>query len=505
MNKKAISILAALICVASVSKAQYIEDAIRVSQPDNGSTARFKAMGNVGTALGGDLSSITGNPAGLGFFNTSDAGLTLNYFNDKNDNKYYGTSTSSSTDRFTISQAGVVFNMPIHYRNNRPTSGWLNFNIGIGYSRTNDFNSQINFNGENNNSSYTNLLSESASVDPVFDEWGIDSWLLDFNPNNNTFYTSASESLTNDQANTDEQKGSQSQTNFSFGANYNNSFYIGASIGLANFNYESRRRFDEFGDLKTAAEFNAIDPGSVFLDPTNADLLSAPYELSFSSLQKTHGTGFNGTLGVIFKPDRMFQIGLSATTPTWYTVTDDYSMTFDSWIDPTSGEPTLEYHSDEELYYDEYDMRTPYRLNAGIAAIFEEGLISADIEYVDYTSMKITTSDFTNDTESANIISEDYKGAVNFKLGGEYRFSPSLLVRAGYNYRGNPYNNISSTKQTVSAGIGYRISNMYIDLTYMNEGYDLSYTPYQSAEFPVSNASIKNVRNNALLTVGFKF
>src|SRR5690606_38772151 len=159
--------------------------------------------------------------------------------------------------------------------------------------------------------------------------------------------------------------------------------------------------------------------------------------------------------------------------------------------------PTLEYHPDEELYYDEYDLRTPYRLNAGNAAIFEEGLISADIEYVDFTSMKITSNNFTNDSESADILSNDYNGSASVKLGGEYRFSPSLLVRAGYNYRGNPYKNISSTKQTVSAGLGYRISNMYIDLTYMNESYDFSYTPYQSAEFPVNNATVKNVRNNA--------
>jgi len=498
MNKKAISIFAALACMVSVSQAQYIEDAMRVSQPENGSTARFKAMGNASTSLGGDLSSINGNPAGLGFFNTSDAGFSLNYLNDKNNSNYYGTSTSSSTDKLSLSQAGVVFNMPV--RSRRP-SGWLNFNVGIGYARTNDFNSSINFSGENNNSSYTNYLSEAAGYDPVFDDWGRNSFLLDVDADN-YYYPSASESLTNDQVNSDVRTGSQYQTNFSFGANYNNRFYIGASIGVAGFDYKSRRAYDEFGDMKNAGEFV---PGSVFLDPANADLLGAPYDLSFSSLQRTSGTGYNGTLGVIFRPDNMFQIGLSATTPTWYTVTDDYSMAFDSWIYPASNEPTVEYHPKEEQYYDEYDLRTPYRLNAGVSAIFEEGLISADIEYVDYTSMKITTNNHMNDRESADIISSDYKGAANFRLGGEYKIAPEFLLRAGYNYQGNPYKNISSTKQTVSGGLGYRISNMYVDLTYLNEQFDMNYTPYQSELYPTNAAAVKNNRNNVFLTVGFKF
>src|SRR5690554_8047142 len=84
MNRKKITLLAALLCLAGASQAQYLEDAMRFSQPEYGGSARFRAMGNASTSLGGDLSSITGNPAGLGFFNNSDAGISLNYFNDTN-------------------------------------------------------------------------------------------------------------------------------------------------------------------------------------------------------------------------------------------------------------------------------------------------------------------------------------------------------------------------------------------------------------------------------------
>jgi len=501
MNKKTITILVALICTASLSKAQYIEDAMRFSQTELGSTARFKAIGNASTSLGGDLSSITGNPAGLGFFNSSDVGFSLNYLNSNNNSKYYGTSSSSQVEKFNLDQAGVVFNMPVH-RNAYRNSGWLNFNVGIGYAKTNDFNSNINFEGENNNSSYANFLTEAT--DPVFEDWGVDSWLLEVDPDN-YYYTSASESLTNDQRNTDIRTGSQYQTNFSFGANYNNRLYVGASIGVAGFNYRSERRFDEFGDTKSASEFMAINSNSNFLKPENSGLLNAPYTLSSSSVQKTNGTGFNGTLGLIYRPDNIFQIGFSATSPTWYVVTDDYSMYFDSWIDPTDNTETAEYNSPEELYYEEYNLRTPYRLNAGVSAKFEGGLISADVEYVDYTSMRVTTNNQANDSQSADLVSSEYKGAANFRLGGEYRLTPDFLLRAGYNYQGNPYKNISSTKQTISGGLGYRISNVYIDLTYLNSRQELGYTPYQSTTYPTDPATIKSSRDNVFLTLGLKF
>src|SRR5690606_27925002 len=116
-------------------------------------------------------------------------------------------------------------------------TGWLNFNIGIGYARTNDFNSTIDFMGDNNNSSYTDFLADAAN-DPVFEEWGTDSYLLDYNDTDNYYFPSTSE-LPNTQGNLDARTGSQHQTNIAFGANYSNKFYIGASIGVAGFNYRS--------------------------------------------------------------------------------------------------------------------------------------------------------------------------------------------------------------------------------------------------------------------------
>jgi hypothetical protein len=508
MNLKRFSILGLLIGISSISQAQYLEDGIRFSQNEIGGTARFKAMGGAQTALGGDLSSIAGNPAGLGFYNNSDASISFDFLNDNNKSTYFSTTTDRQKSKLGFEQAGVLVHMPIHkrYGQNLQT-GWLNFNFGIAYNKTQSFHTDVDYQGMNNISSYTDLLADESPFDDVYDEWGFDSYLVD--NNGQFFYPTTSETQTNSQRNLDLRKGSQYQTTIAFGANYGNQLYIGASVGIAAFHYESDRSFTEFGFMKDADDFNLIDPNSEFLVPgsdANA-FLSEAYELAFSSRQVTDGSGVNATLGMIFLPHKMWRIGVSATTPTWYKVRDDYSMFLDSWmVNEATDNVLFNYQSPEETFYDEYDLRTPYKLNAGVAALFEQGLVSADLEFVDYASMRITQSGgaMVNDANTQDI-KELYQGALNFRLGGEYIFSPQLLARAGYNYQGSPYKDYDSTRQTVSAGLGYRINNVYVDLAYQNQLYKYNHTPYQSTTNPTQAASIDNTRNNILLTLGVKF
>ena len=47
----------------------YYKDVVKFGQYFNSGTARVQALGGATASLGGDVSSITINPAGLGFFN----------------------------------------------------------------------------------------------------------------------------------------------------------------------------------------------------------------------------------------------------------------------------------------------------------------------------------------------------------------------------------------------------------------------------------------------------
>lgn len=507
------------------AKGQYLQDALLFSQPEQGATARFKGLGNAQTALGGDLSSLSGNPAGLGFFGQSDIGISIDYSNSLNKAGYFGTNSQYSVDKLNFNQIGAVFHIPARRaQGSNLSTGWIGFNIGIGYNKTNNFNNTVAYSGQNPSSTFGHFLSDEIDLRGTnLGEFGYDSYLVDFNganPNSTYHYPIALEG-NNTQENTFAHSGTQSETNIAFGANYSNTLYIGASIGFASFNYKGRQLFREFGYTKNVGDIFPVNPDSEYLDETSDayQILNAEYDLTYDYDQITQGRGINAKLGVIYKPLPYLNIGLSATTPTWYNVTDDAQELLDVlyYDNADATEPFHEYYSNEDdgLYYLEYKLRTPYRINGGISALFSQGLISADVEYVDYSSIHFSASDALDfneksqlDQDMADGVADTYQGAVNLRVGGEYMLADALLIRAGYGHKGSPYKDESLTTQTVSGGLGYRINNMYIDLTYQNISQSFDSHPYNIDAFwgtENPSASIKNTRNNVFLTLGFKF
>ena len=76
----------------SFAQAQYVEDAFRFSNSTINGTARILGMGGAQTALGADLSSISGNPAGLGFYRSNDYSVSPTLrFNNLQVQLYYNT------------------------------------------------------------------------------------------------------------------------------------------------------------------------------------------------------------------------------------------------------------------------------------------------------------------------------------------------------------------------------------------------------------------------------
>ena len=94
------------------AQAQYAGDALRFSQTQPGSNARFSAIGNAQTAIGGDLSSLGANPAGLGMFTRSDFGLTFEFNNYNSRADYLNKNTIGSKDAPNLNQAAAVIYLP---------------------------------------------------------------------------------------------------------------------------------------------------------------------------------------------------------------------------------------------------------------------------------------------------------------------------------------------------------------------------------------------------------
>lgn len=516
MYIKKITLSGLLLGALSITaQGQYLQDVLRFSQPEQGATARFKGLGNAQTALGGDLSSISGNPAGLGFFGQSDISISFDYANDLNKAGYFGTNSQYSIDKLGLNQVGAVFHIPARRaRGSNLTSGWLNFNIGVGYNKTNNFNSTVGFTGVNPESSIADFMAyEAYETGNVYGDFGWDAGLIDERPVDGDYDYVAMTTLDNIQTVTNRETGFQSETNISFGANYGNRLYIGAGIAFTHINHDINYLYREDGSIADHGYIFSMNPGSRFVDAAHSDydvynpLLESEYEYENEYWSTTTGNGFSAKLGVIYKPVDYIQIGVTATTPTWYKLTNDYEDYFGvtNYLTDGSSEP---FPSEGEPTYYDYNMRSPYRINGGIAALFGQGLISADIEYIDYASMTFSSVNSNTDNIMNEQIRDSYTSAVNFRIGGEYLVAPAFLLRAGYGHTGSPYSDFESTTQRVSAGVGYRVNNIYIDLAYQNFTQKYGWQVYLLDDInehysPV--ADISNSRNSVLLTLGLKF
>jgi len=76
--KKLVLTIFASVGLMVLSYGQYVDQALIFSQQNYGSTARSKAMGNAFGAIGGDFSSLSINPAGIGVYLNSEVTGTLN-------------------------------------------------------------------------------------------------------------------------------------------------------------------------------------------------------------------------------------------------------------------------------------------------------------------------------------------------------------------------------------------------------------------------------------------
>lgn len=495
MNFRILLSMAAIVAATGQVYAQYSGDALRFSQTPYGSTARFKAIG-AQTGVGGDLSSVGANPAGLGLFTRSEFSITPEFNSFTSDAQYLGQRNLGRKDQMSLGHAAVVFNSTVTKPKGAALDkGWISFNFGLGYNRTKGYGNNVTFSGTNGINSVADYYSELAtdnygapSTLPVgtLERMAYDNYLIGYDTRG--FYFPETD-VNNIQTNNTDRNGSQSEVNFAFGGNYANKFYIGASIGLASINYNSYSEYTEDG-------YNVTE--------------GSDYVLSYNQRQLTRGSGINAKIGAIFRPAPNLRLGATFQSPTWYTIEDTFAENLDTRYAKSVNGAT-QYLNEEEVYDFRYKLRTPMKLSGGLGYFFgNQGFISADVDFVDYSTINFLPSE-NGDSEvivdNNRAIMDNFKSAVNYRLGAEYKIE-SFMLRAGYGVQGNPYKNLSDSDlntSSYSGGIGYRIKNYYVDLTYQNVGYNSDVKPYTLNNGSGPIASLKNTRNNVFLTVGTRF
>lgn len=483
-----------IFCSMGTLKAQYADEALLFGNTAFGGSARIQGMGGTQVSLGGDISSTLSNPAGLGFYNRSEVSFTP-IFNFQNaSSKAAGVTTDVFKSNFALNQLGVVINMG---KDDIQQGAWRGGSLGISYTKTNNFNNRTSYEQNGVTGDLITYLLDQTNDQISYNQigevndiikWGYDHYLINPDPDGDGIddYVSITSQFPNHQVTLDT-KGHQSQWSFSYGANYDDMFYFGGSIGIVSINYSSDRTITETFEGSTD-------------DPYLFNEVKENYN--------TQGSGVNATFGVIIRPVNFMTVGFSAVSPTLYDIKSEYSESlYTDYAGYYFEEEDVEledFFSESDLYVSNYSLRTPAKLNAGATFfIGKHGFLSGDVELVNYANSKLSAQDFSVNQDNQEIKNR-FQNVVNYKVGGEYRLD-IFRFRAGYALYADPNKNtdtIDRSRTVISGGFGVKTRDYSVDLAIVNAAGDSFYSPFGYSD---SGATTTTTNTTAMVTVGFTF
>jgi hypothetical protein len=479
-------------------------------------TARMQALGGASSALGADLSALTGNPAGLGFYTRSEVNMSLAYTGIQTKSSYLATADEASESQIQMPTLGMVIS------SNNLGGGEWHGSFGFGYSRQAIFIQPIQISGTNNRSSLLDNFIEKANdkgatgatLDDEYDSYSgtassaealaYQTYLI--NPNSVTGgapFERFQPLLPTNQYGTASNSGALTSWDFAYGATYRDQFYLGAALHFSKISSSSSTTWeDEFVGAKNVAGFQ------------------------YAETLLTNGSGIALSLGGIYKVNPSLRLSLAFRSPTYY---DQMNETYDARLFPnvigipaigSTGNPiTITKVNPMRLTTNEftYQFLSPMKLSGGFALFFsKKGFLTADLEYVGYGGMKVYSAELGGGANQAfqtkynGQIARNFEGALNIKVGSEIRISPSISVRGGAALFGGgyaaSYDTIDRNALQFSGGIGYRKSNFYLDLTAIQRTQKDAYTPYtlkNAADF--SSATLDITTTQFMLGGGIYF
>ncbi len=563
---KKICLFAATMAVPFIADAQSAIDGFRFSQPDMKGTARYMGMGGAFGALGGDLSSISTNPAGIGVYRRNELGITMDIDIQNATSEAQGSKNSQNQTKVLINNVGGVATW------NLANSVMPNINVGFTYNRAASFNAHYTGLIPNLSNSLTNYIAgvsnnEGVTVGDVTTFFDKDGYVTfdPYNPNDGGFaapwisilgYDSYFITPTGDDdqpnwigqwgATTKGQgafdvvtTGGANEYNIAVGGNIANKVFWGIDFGIVDLDYSMTAMWGE--NLE-----NAVVDG---------DNRSAVWKMTNSYVAS--GTGYNLKLGLIYRPMQELRLGLSCATPTWYSINESYIASTNFQYNPTI--PDMQEDraitNGGQWGINSYNFRTPWRLTASAAGVIGRNLIvSADVEWQWYNKMHFSNGGggYYNDYDygyddwwpyyapapvvfntdpwfATNAdINTIYKSTTSIRIGAEYRITPRFSVRAGYANVSSPVRTeakdgsmliytsgtmpnykMDNSTNYITCGLGYNFNNFYVDGAFVHKIMSSEYHAYTPdplhPEIPSPTSKLTFTNNQIVLSAGVRF
>lgn len=461
-----------------------MSDALTYSTSNYYGSARTMGMGNAVTAIGGDLGSISVNPAGgsvagysqfafsLGTTTSSSATSYASSYNSSTDNPVWISGFNDSRTRFTLPGAGINLRFDTGL-----SSGVLCWNFGFLYNRSQTFTNAVSGGGLNQYTTITGAMADAATGmagTSYDDNSAYDSWawnplaayrggLINFNSDAGTYYGSGEfkdyNPITNEYTYTMLGKvrqnfgatvlGSRHDMVFNWGMNINDRVFLGANLAVPIINYRYGEYYSEVVPDDEKANFTVAPEwmeGGVAQTGANTVYLGSNYKYDYRS----DVTGVNLKLGVIWLPTDGLRLGMAFQTPTAYTINEKWYVSASSRFEATD----LNASEISPTAEADYSFVAPYVFNVGAAYTFGRyGMVSADYELTDFSIMKFSTLDdddlfgpTVDPYYRVNRLNNLFCGVSHsLRLGLELRPLPYLAVRAGYNLTTSPVRSYMDT------------------------------------------------------------
>ena len=533
-------LLAALLPVLGM-QAQTSYEAASLLNTDLSGTARYVGMGGAMSALGADISTMGTNPAGTALYRSWDAALSFggNWVTQH-------TQTGSNHNR-AFSSYGSMDNIGMVIANKKSNEDILRF-VNFGFNSRN----VKRFDGKMGMASALDGLSQTIQM-------AGQAWQnYDF-VNYTSFDPNSPNSLYN--------------RNYYDNYNYGWLTLLGADADLMGIyapkDEEGNLQYDEEGNVVEDywyrlangcnyterlsggidafdfnLSFNLADAVYLGVTLTTYDVdyrLESTYSESFAdggytlqNFYSTTGSGYDFKFGVILRPfvESSFRLGLSATTPTVYSLRDCSRAIIDSEFSYYDEEKEqmafVSFGMDKQSpdaynadCYTHYTVVAPAKYNVSLGGTIGRSLaLGAEYEY-DNLGAIVLYDEYGNANAPMNEhTAKNFTGRHTLRFGAEKTFG-TFYTRLGYNFQtggygqdawkmlllnsvqtNTAYTNLKNT-QNFTCGIGFRGDVFYADAALLYSMQKADFYPFEVLELQATSLSRKHVKG--MMTLGMRF
>jgi hypothetical protein len=544
MKRKRMTFAMACLLGAQMLSAQAtIYDAVRVTGNDLNGTARYVGMGGAMGALGGDITTMSTNPAGIGIYRSSDAMVSFGLQNVENNSKFGGATTTNDKTFGSFDNLGFVYSYEVG-----KTTPVRYVNFGFNYHKSKSFDSNSVSKGTYTTSltqQMANMSNLAGATESEFQAasaynnsyipWlgilGYDSYVNNpayfANTGKTAFLPYSYDASEIDGVYRSRVRGGLHDFDFNVALNLSDRAFVGITLGA---------HYLDYSRTSTYSEDFYYDDGTT----------GGGYDLT--NYYDVDGSGIDLKIGTIIRPieDSPFRFGIAISTPTFYRLTEYTSAAINYDVDAyDNGNYTAvqgsTYTQDSNGNSMEsettYKVFTPWKCNLSLGyTVGKEFAIGAEYEYADYSTIKMNYDDGEEMTQENEDASNMLKAVHTFKIGAEYKVIPEFAVRVGYNHvsaamkddafkwlpsystrTDAEYSNLKAVNN-YTFGIGYRGSSFYCDLAYVYSARKESFHAFHAYDLDNSGNFVDNAyltrsnltkQNNniskVVLTLGMKF